>query len=238
MPKSSRRLVCTLGLLSLTLVAGTPPGIPPRATPDQYSAQGAQNGNVFAASLLPPDQVKHLFAFDISKDYLVFEVACYPAAQTSLKIEPASFLLNGGKEKEPVRPSDAQSVAGQIQSKNTPRLPSTSPQVYTTAGVGHESGTDPITGRRVHGTYTNVGAGVGVGNSPDNPPSLPTPGGWPQDRELLQQQLAARALPEGSFERPVAGYLYFPRALIKNKKDVYQLHAGDIVVLDVPVKTR
>jgi hypothetical protein len=74
-------------------------------------------------------------------------------------------------------------------------------------------------------------------------PQFPSPGGWPQDRELLEQQLAERSLPAGRFDHPVAGYLYFPHSLLKKKaKGVYELvylaDPAGTVELIVPAKNR
>jgi hypothetical protein len=115
---------------------------------------------------------------------------------------------------------------------------------------GYESGTDPYTGRRVHGTYTAAQVGVGGSNNP-GPPRYPSPGGYPQDRALLEGQLWDKSLPEGEVQRPTAGYLYFPASLLKKKSnDVYELqylgpqdrpqlaNAPAKVELRVPAKAR
>jgi hypothetical protein len=213
-------------------------GVPARGTPDEYATHVSSGGRVYAATVLPPDHVKHLFAFDISKNYVVIEVACYPGGPP-IQIEPESFVAKGGKDKSVVRTADAVTVAADIQQKNTPRPPSLTSPVYSEANVGFETGTDPYTGRRVHGVYG--GGGVGVGGDPG--PQFPSPGGWPQDRELLERQLASKSLPAGRFDRPTAGYLYFPHALLKKKgKSVYELEyladAAGPVQLTIPAKSR
>jgi hypothetical protein len=58
----------------------------------------------------------------------------------------------------------------------------------------------------------------------------------------LQQQLAQRALPDGTYTAAVAGFLYFPSKETKKKNGGYELDylAGgpDTVRLQVPVKRR
>jgi hypothetical protein len=70
----------------------------------------------------------------------------------------------------------------------------------------------------------------------------------PVDRDLLQTQLQERQLPAGKFDHAVAGYLYFPRSVVKkdsNGNYVLQ-HLGETnaagvsetVELAVPAKTK
>lgn len=205
-----------LSACSLVLVAQEQPrGIHPRSTADEYATKAQANGQIYAASLVPADQVRHLFAFDISKSYVVFEVACYPGDKPPLQIEADSFVVKTGNKGDAVHQADAGTVAADVQRQNIPRPASRTSDVYTEANVGYESGTDPYTGRRVHGVTTGGGVGVGSGQPDGGAPRYPTPGGTPQDRELLQTQLQQRALPGGAFDHPVAGYLYFLRSSIK-----------------------
>jgi hypothetical protein len=187
---------------------------------------------------LSPDEVNHLFAFDISRDYLVFEVACYPEENGRLQLQADDFVVKTNDKSEVAHRADPQTIAARTQQKSAPK-PS-SPTVYTEANVGYESGTDPYTGRRVHGVYT--GGGVGVSTYPA--PQYPTPGGYPQDRALLENQLWSKSLPEGTFTAPVAGYLYFPSSLLKKKsKDGYLLQyqgsdSSSRMDLQVPAKSK
>ncbi|HEY3936531.1 MAG TPA: hypothetical protein VGL97_03835 [Bryobacteraceae bacterium] len=189
---------------------------------------------------MPAKEVRHLFAFDISKSYIVFEVACYPGDHPPAKIEPDGFLVKGNKS-DFAHQADAATVAADVQRQNTPKLPSRTPAVYTEANVGYESGTDPYTGRRVHDVYTGGGVGVASGQPPDAGPVYPAPGGTPQDRELLETQLQQRGLPAGKFDHPVAGYLYFFRSSVKKDgKGSYALEystdSTQTVHLTVPSK--
>jgi hypothetical protein len=213
-------------LVSSGLWAQQTSGITARGRPEDYPVHVSAGGRIYAASLLSNDQVKHIFATNISGKYLVFEVACYPGSGTAMDIHADSFLAEG-REKDIVRPADAMTVAARMQHKSTPpQLPSEIGNVQTEANIGYESGTDPYTGRRVHSTYEEVG--VGVGNGP-NPRASTVPPDWAQDMEVLQRQLEDRALPSGRFAHPVAGYLYFPVALLKKPgKDGYHLkYDGD-----------
>jgi hypothetical protein len=211
-------------LLSCSLLSAQqqPKGIPARSTPADYTAQVTVSGVTYAASLVPPNEVKHLFASDISKRYVVFEVAVYPSAASSVDIDPEGFLVRSSQSGESVRRSDSVTVASAVRPDNFPRE-STRP-VDVTAGteVGYESGRDPYTGQRIHGTYTATQ--VGVSNRDNAPAPPPSSSSYGADRDLLERQLWAKSLPGGQLHQPSAGYLYFPSSLLKKKASgTYQL---------------
>jgi hypothetical protein len=217
----SRFFTGTAGLLlGAALAFAQPPqsrGVPARSAPEDYAAHVTVDGVTYAASLVPADTVKHVFAFDISKTYVVFEVAVYSNGGSALKLEPDGFVLRLSENAEPVRNTDSTTVASVIQQKNIPPPPSkVGPAVAATTTVGYESGRDPYTGQRVHGTYTSTQVGVGVGDD-GAPRPMPSPGGYPQDRELLENQLWDKSLPAGKSSGPTAGYLYFSSASLKKK---------------------
>lgn len=235
----SRRLWAAFLAVSGSVLGQQTTGLTPRSKPEDYAVRASGGETTYAGTLLTPDQVKHIFASDISKKYLVFEVACYPQAG-AIDMHPDSFVVEAGDGKDVVRPADPMTVAARMQQKKSnPTLPGTGDsQVTTEANIGYESGTDPYTGRRVHGTYESVG--VGVGHGPDARSST-IPPDWPQDMEALQRQLEDRAFPSGRFSHPVAGYLYYPKALLKKPgKNGYRLEydgdPGEGAVLMFPPK--
>ncbi len=225
-------------------------GVPVRATPADYPVHLQLNGVTYAASLVPPNEVKHIFAFDITKTYVVFEVALYPDAGSHMQLDPGGFVVRIPRTGDIAHNADSVTVASVIQQENIPKPPSRVGPVVASTEVGYESGTDPYTGQRVHGTYTAAQVGIGAGNDP-GPPRYPSPGGYPQDRALLESQLWDKSLPQGDIQRPTAGYLYFPASLLKRKSDnVYELqylgpqdqpqlaNTPAKVELNVPAKTR
>lgn len=232
------------GAFLLSAQVQTPYGVHPRPSPAGYAVLQTTPSATFAASLVPRDEVKRLFSVDISKSYAVVEVGIYPSQSGAIQIAADDFLIKtGASGSEYTHPADAVTVASVIQDKNTPRpLSRNSPTVVTTAGVGYESGTDPYTGRRVHGVYTEAGTGVAMGGPDTFPPGPPPKGSTDYDRMTLQQQLAQRALPNGSFSAPVAGFLYFPAKEMKKKNGVYELDyltgGNGTVRLNIPAKTR
>lgn len=223
------------------LFAQNPPGIRPRPAPTDYAATQQSRSATYAASVVPADQVKHLFPFNISHDYLVLEVACYPGNAGSVKLAPGDFRVRSPKG-DFIPPADAVTVASVIQDERTPHPRANDTGIVTSANVGYESGIDPVTGQRVQGVYTGVGVGVERGGPDPGPIGPPPPGSTPYDRRVLEDQLNAKALPEGDFTAPVAGFLYFPASRAKKKSGGYTLeYLGDdsgSVLLEVPAKGR
>jgi len=229
----------TLLVLLFAAIAGaqaSPRGVHPRLSAADYAASASGEGVTYAATQLAPDQVKHMFASDISKVYLVFEVACYPSAQANAAVRPYDFLVKTGTKGEYAHPSDGVTVASVIQQKTTPREvhPPVSPSGGV--GVGIASTTDPVTGRKLHSVYGEADAGVAVGGPPLYPPP---PGSSTVDRTILENQLTDRSLPEGDFLVPVVGYLYFPANYVKKHSgNIYELEyttaGGSKVLMAVP----
>ena len=106
-----------------------------------------------------------------------------------------------------IRPYSPRAVVEQYQD--------TGKTVTTThAGAGYEWGKeiDPVTGqpKKVHGATTETGAGMT--NEPSGPPPPPVV------LQAVEEKVAEKALPEGTASAAVAGYLYFPRSMINEKK--------------------
>jgi hypothetical protein len=221
----SRCVTGTAGVLLCCAVAFAqqqPRGVPARSSPNNYTAHLTVDGLTYAASLVPADEVKHIFAFDISKSYIVFEVAVYSQTGLPVNLEPDGFVVRSSQTGDSARRADSTTVASVIQQKNIPPPPSKVGPVTASTEVGYESGRDPYTGQRVHGTYTAAQVGVGAGDNGPRP--MPSPGGYPQDRELLENQLWDKSLPGGRSPGPTAGYLYFSSASLKKKASgVYEL---------------
>lgn len=89
-------------------------------------------------------------------------------------------------------------------------------------GVGYESGTgryDPTTGtyRRSGGVYTSTGVDVIMGARSAGP--------HPGNEEVMALELSEKGLADGTFDRPVAGHLYFRvgKETSKDRKSKYEL---------------
>jgi hypothetical protein len=211
-------------LLAALLLASDGGGILPREKSADYPTHQTVSGATVAAALIPPDQVKKLFATDLNAGgYIVIEVAIYPEAGAEIDVSSGDFLLRVGSNPAIVRNASASAIAAALQRKNAPPAirRKSDVNVYSTATIGYESGTDGY-GRRRSGVYTAAGVGVGVGDDPNAAPP-PRPGSTDQDRTAMEQELADKALPEGKTTRAVAGYLYFPKPTAKQKNAAYEI---------------
>ncbi len=206
-------ILTLLAILTLPLIADAPRGTVPRSTAEKYSAHAEVGGAAIGATLLTAKEVHKAFTTDLTRCCRVIEVALYPAKDKTIDVSTDEFVLRLAGTETAVKASSAEVLAAQSQKKKSDdgRV-STVGEVH----VGYESGIDPLTGQRVHGVETGGGVGVGVGNMDPRPPSSD------RDRELMEMELAEKALPEGTVLAPVAGYLYF--SLSKdNKKALHEL---------------
>jgi hypothetical protein len=211
------RCVGLICLLAGLLFADDVSGIRPRESSADYTANKKISGVTVAAAVIPPDQVKKLFATDLNAGYIVIEVAIYPEAGNEIDVSSGDFLLRVGSNPAIVRSASARAIAAALQRKSTPPeiRRKSDISVYPTATIGYESGTDTY-GRRRSGVYTAAGVGVGVGDDP-NGTAPPRPASTDRDRTTMEKELADKALPEGKTTRAVAGYLYFPKPTVRQR---------------------
>ncbi len=192
-------------------------GTRPRPASAEYRAHETAGDVTVAAEILPPNQVRNLFSTDLSK-YVVVEVAVYPRDGSTVDVNRMDFALKPGSG-ELVRAANPAAIARTRQQASTPRPGKPADiNVYTTVGVGYESGTnqnDPNRNgpNRNKGVYTDVGVAVAVGQPPY--PAPPGPASTDQDRRTMQMELEDNGLPEGQASKAVAGYLYFPTSTKK-----------------------
>jgi hypothetical protein len=237
-PKVKRFLPFLL-VTAAILTAGSP-GIRPRADVTEYPAQNGFDAAAFGVAVIPPGEVKKIFAADLNgAGYVVIEVGFFPKAGREVDLSPLDFTLLADPNSISERPADADVVAAASAGKQPrPRSETDSSEVNAGASIQHESYPDPVTGRRIGTTITGVSTGVGVG-TPAGGPRFPAAS--TSNRDQLEQQLWAKSLPDGKTSTPVAGYLYFPKPSKKSKNDSWVLRwentAGKVkIVIQNPAK--
>jgi hypothetical protein len=216
--KAPAGLLCLIGA---AVFAGGSPGVRSRAGAADYPAHYAAAGFAIGAAVIPPGDVKKIFAVDLnSAGYLVVEVGVFPDSGHEVDLSPADFTLLSDADKVAARPVDAEAIASAVGRKYEPPKVPNKPDVYVTQGVTLGRGTtiDPATGQRTNGTVVGTQTGVGIGGYPTSYPDVnaPRPG-------AIEQELWQKSLPDGKTTVAVAGYLYFPRPSGKAKNGPWQL---------------
>ena len=161
------RCVVLIYLLACLLRADAVSGIRPRESSADYTSHQKVPGATIAAAVIPPDQVKKLFATDLNAGgYIVIEVGIYPEGGAEIGVSSGDFLLRVGSNPAIVRNASARAIAAALQRPSKPPeiRRKSDINVYPTATIGYESGTDPY-GRRRSGVYTAAGVGVGQGEA-------------------------------------------------------------------------
>jgi len=218
-----RRLVF---LLAAAAAAQT--GVPPRLASTEYPARN----DLVGAVIVPASQVAKVFSDPIAKDYVVVEIAVYPVTGQSVDLQTLDFALNDGSgaRSYPATPEEAAWHGHKPVTSNA----SQGPHLVGEAGVLVGTHTDPSTGRQTHGVATY--GGVGVDSRPLPPAAQPSPA---DDPHTIEGRLRRMAFPGGQTDRPVAGYLYFPKGSKRPKGGAYGLEysqGSDRKELAVPLK--
>jgi hypothetical protein len=208
--------VLGLAVVITNLIAGgNDSGVPPRAKPSDYPVHEAAKTATLAAAIVPPDQVRKMFTDDVSKGYIVVEVAIYPENGRSFEVDLLDFSLKSGDR---IIHADKPRDVSQPWPEKTGSVGNRGPAVTTETGVVYGRSNDPVNGRRTTvGTYE----GVGVSNYPraDDPAPSRKP-----DPSATEEAVRRKALPEGKTAVPVAGYLFFQQYGRRKKTDAVVLN--------------
>jgi len=212
------RRLAWFALLACILPAEGVAGIHPRDSSADYPAHETTGGVAVAGVVVPPDQVRKIFAADLNRGgYIVAEVAVYPEAGQVVDLSSADFLLR--IDSEAVRPVGGSAIAAILAKHEHKPMRPGDVTVVTTASVGRATVNDPATGRRGSAVYSDTSVGVGVGWSGRATDAAATDRDWAS----MQQELEDKSLPEGKATSAVAGYLYFPRPRGKAKHTAMEL---------------
>jgi len=213
-------LCLTLSIFSGLAAAGDPSGVPLRPLPSNYPARQSAQTATIAAAIVPSDQTAKMFSPEITRQYIVVEVAVYPESGHTVDVKPLLFTLRiGDRFSNAEQPGDVAAPP-----------PSPSPVVGRSTGVTTETGvaygrtTGPVNGRSNQNleTYSSVAVTNGGASQPAPPSSNSGP-----DPRVVADRLWNKALPEGQTAKAVAGYVYFARYAKKRKSDALELSYSD-----------
>jgi hypothetical protein len=178
-----------------------------------YPAHGPAGAATIAADIIPPNQVAKMFSSEISKDYIVVEIAIYPGNGLPFDVKLTDFALRVGQR---ITRADQPIDVVPWQERRTPsrNLPV---DITAETGVIYQRGSDPTYGRQQGvGTYT----GVAVSPAGQNPQPPPNP---KVDPQVVSDKVRRSALAEGETKTAIAGYLFFPQYTKRRKSDAVEL---------------
>ncbi len=136
----------------------------------------------------------------IAKDYLVMEVALFPANGQSLRVNAGDFTLRVNGRKQALSPQAPEIVANALKYPD----PNTGTGLHPTAQLGPVILGQPRPAERFPGDP----------NAPNpRPTQVPadSPTGMDKEPPVTAEQLVVEAaLPEGERHQPTSGFLYFP----------------------------
>jgi hypothetical protein len=137
----------------------------------------------------------------IAKDYLVVEVALYPANGASLLVNAGHFTLRVNGHKQALSPQAPEIVANALKYPD----PNTSTGLHPTAQLGPVVLGQPRPVERFPGD-PNAQTGRPPPRAPEDNPS-----GLDKQPPVKPEELVVEAaLPEGEHHGPTSGFLYFP----------------------------
>lgn len=207
-------LLCAAPMLSQ---APTPAGTTPKPTAEGYPAQAAARNTTIGA-----EYMLHSFSgrgqMFTADDYLVIEVALYPARGGAVKVSTSQFALRRNGKKDPMLPQEPWFVAGSLKYADW------SNPIQAEAGVG------------MGNAGVILGRPAPVERFPGDPTARPgrkaprapeATGTTKREPDKPEDVVVESALPEGEFHGPVSGFLYFPfKGKPKSIKSLELLYAG------------
>jgi hypothetical protein len=174
-------------------------GMPPRASPADYQAQG-KAGAVTIAADFAGHSVTTMDAVYSSEDYVVVEVAFFGAPDAKLKLSAEDFSLKLKDKKNAL---------------------STQPFAYLTRSL-KDPEWQPPEDKEEKKSKTGINTGGGGDNEPKVAPKMPL-----ELRRKMELRVFKSVLPEGDRALPVAGLIFFQyRGKTQNMKDMELVYSG------------
>jgi hypothetical protein len=187
--------VALVPLLAGVLAAQS--GTAPKASVDEYPVHARLEKLSIGAEYLVHSFSGGRETF-IARDYLVVEVALFPAEGETLAVNSGQFSLRVNGRKDALAPQAPEFVAASL------KYPDWTPHPRAEAGVGPVIFGTPTPTERFPGDPQGR-TGPPVPKAPDDNPS-----GLEKEPPVTAEELVVQtALPEGERREPASGYLYF-----------------------------
>jgi len=217
------RAALSLALLSVTFLPGQ---TTVKDKPEDYPSHATAGPTSIGAEYLVHSIPTHSQTF-LARDYLVVEVAVFPARNQPVEININSFTLRLNGKKEILYPDTPGTVAASLK---YPDWEQPHPHTEVQAGAGNDS--------VILGRPPAVGRFPGDPNPRPAPPKSPSPGESAgidrNEPQTPDEAVAQYSLPDARIEKPVSGYLYFhfrgKTKSIKSLELVYEDQAGSVTL--------
>lgn len=201
------RMVFTLSLLAVTVLAADKKVGPAEASGDDFSFS--------ATALMDRAEIEQALGADLGDGFVVVRLKATPKGEKAIRISPDDFTLLSRKDGERCPALSASQIAGRGSitvkaAKDQPNswgIPNANGPVWS--GIGTQIKRQPAPEK----TKTDDAPAPAVSQGADQSPLLAA--------------LKAKSIPDGEIKQPVEGLLYF-RMDGKNKlKDLTVLYKGD-----------
>jgi len=203
-------MVPLIGLLTALVQAQDQPskGMPPRAAPSDYQAQGRAGTVTIGAEFMGHSVPTPEATFD-SDDYVVVEVGFFGSSQSTLRLSTADFSLrvNGNKKILPNQPYELAFRSLKDPSWEPPKTEEKSKSSFSANGGGNPGDPPPV--------------------APKMPLEL---------RRVMEQRVQRAAMLEGERPLPQAGLLFFEyRGKTKNITSLDLIYNGAAGTATIPL---
>jgi hypothetical protein len=110
-------------------------GLQPHASRADYSVTCFTEDIGVAATLIKPDQVRHLFGPEVDRNYIVVEVGFYSKNRSAFEVRHADFSLRNRPSRNLVKPADPKAIVASLPKPINSLMDKTLPEVSTTHAV-------------------------------------------------------------------------------------------------------
>ena len=213
----------TVALLSAASLCGQ---VAVKEKPEDYPVHAAAGASSIGAEYLVHSIPTHSQTF-FAQDYLVVEVAVFPARHEPVEINTNTFTLRLNGKKEVIYRDSPGFVAASLKYPDWDQM---HPHMEAQAGPVI-LGRPPVAGRFPDDPTPGQ-------NRLPAPPRAPTPdesaGVGRDDPQTPDEAVAQYGLPDGRIEKPVSGYVYFhfrgKTKSIKSLELVYEGNGGSVTL--------
>jgi len=110
-------------------------GLRPHVSRADYAVTCFTESIGVAATLIKPEQIRHLFGAEIDRNYIVVEVGFYSKNRSAFEVRHADFRLRNRPSRTLIKPADPKMILASLSSPVNSLVERTLPEVSTTQAV-------------------------------------------------------------------------------------------------------